>query len=493
MNYQATSPRGRSRREEIVLARQCEKLKWLTFDRLAAERVRYNLPPFHFNDVAIDTAAQDVITQLLPQMENLSIQQQVETLAPMINDSIARIAGGVVNGGSLTDTNKEAYNRMMGGSNNPATLTMPYNAGADDGDPYAALLLHQVREADAREAQLKIEDAERRKKQMNFLKEQVELKKKLEKEAKEKQLRFDLIQREKAHEWEREESAKLQQAEFARRAEYKRIMEYQQLMQDKLEREKQQIQQQDQMFLQNIADAAAASDKREQELSVRWKEQAKKTKEANDLRLGLRAEEARREVAEDKERIRVLLALQKAEDERRIANLESIKRHQETLTNLGQKAAEERTANDARIEAQIQSAIRKDEEKNQKRDQEKAEALSNFLEEPKKWKQQEDERKRFALNKAKREELDEVSRFKQKIIDDEAEDARKAQAKRNDALQMNVYLREQMRTRELRDRAAKVAMSPAELSMNAGVLQQFSPAQKPIRNAGRNVIQTRIF
>ena len=209
--------------------------------------------------------------------------------------------------------------------------------------------------------------------------------------------------------------------------------------------------------------------------------------------MGLRAEEARREVAEDKERIRVLLALQKAEDERRIANLESIKRHQETLTNLGQKAAEERTANDARIEAQIQSAIRKDEEKNQKRDQEKAEALSNFLEEQKKWKQQEDERKRFALNKAKREELDEVSRFKQKIIDDEAEDARKAQAKRNDALQMNVYLREQMRTRELRDRAAKVAMSPAELSMNAGVLQQFSPAQKPIRNAGRNVIQTRIF
>ena len=41
---------------------------------------------------------------------------------------------------------------MMGGSgsNNTAKLTLQYNAGADDGDPYAAVLLHQVREADAR-------------------------------------------------------------------------------------------------------------------------------------------------------------------------------------------------------------------------------------------------------------------------------------------------------------------------------------------------------
>jgi len=39
----------------------------------------------------------------------------------------------------------------------------------------------------------------------------------------------------------------------------------------------------------------------------------------------------------------------------------------------------------------------------------------------------------------------------------------------------------------------KVAMSPAELAMNAGVLNTFSPAQKPdrsqmLRRTGNNVI-----
>ena len=85
-----------------------------------------------------------------------------------------------------------------------------------------------------------------------------------------------------------------------------------------------------------------------------------------------------------------------------------------------------------------------------------------------------------------------MNRFKQKIIDAEADDLRKDEIKRQQARDMNVYLRGQMAERSERDRAAKVMMSPAELSMNAGVLQQFSPVKKPqynsMQRAGQNII-----
>ena len=147
-------------------------------------------------------------------------------LVPYINQAIAEIAGGVVNGGSLTDTDQQAYDRMMGDKESAARSAMPYNSGAKDGDPYAALLLHQVKEADKREIKLAAEKAERRKKQSAFLNEQIVLKKRLEEEAKVKQLRLDLIEKEKQNEWTRLENAKNQEKEMARRAEYQRIMEF---------------------------------------------------------------------------------------------------------------------------------------------------------------------------------------------------------------------------------------------------------------------------
>ena len=480
-----------SKRDLILRARKREKIKWLVFDCIAKQRMQFQLPPFNMNDPAIDTASQQVINEVLPQLQNIPMQAQVEALIPLVNTAIAQIAGGVVNGGDLADTDEQAYNRMMGGNQN-AVMSMPYNAGADDGDPYAALILHQAREADIREAKLKIEDKKRRQQQNAFLLEQIELKKKLEQEAKVKQKKFDLIQKEKHHEWTRLENAKKNDKEVARRDEYKRILEYQQIRQQKVVAERDARKRQDQMFLNNIAQAQIASDARDLEIQVRWKEEARKTKEENDLRLGIKAQQAIREVQEDKERIRSLMEIQKIEDERRLANLESMKRHQEVLTQLGNKAAEQRAAFDASIEASIQQAILIDEEKQQKRDREKLDAKNRFLEEQRNWQLQEDTRKQNIKAQAKIAELNEVNRFKQKIIDAEADDLRKDEIKRQQARDMNVYLRKQMAERSERDRAAKVMMSPAELSMNAGVLQQFSPVKKPqynsMQRAGQNII-----
>ena len=485
-----------SRREEIVRLRRQEKLKYLCLNEIVRERAQYNLPPFHMSDPAILSAATTVVQQVAPQLtsQGYTTAQQVQHLVPLINSAIAGIAGGVVNGGGLTDNNEQAYQRMMGGKPE-AILQMPYNSNAGEGDPYAALLIHQVRVADDRERKLAGVEAERRAKQSAFLQQQIDLKAKLVKEAREKQIRLELIEQEKHHEWTRQENEKVYQKEVARREEYQRIMEYQQQRQTKVEQEKAQVQIQDQMFLTNIANAQVAADAREQEEASRWRIEAQKTKEQNDLQLEARAKMAKREVEQDKERIRVLIQIQKDNDARRLADLESTKKHQDVLTALGEKAAEKQAANDARIEEQINAAIRRDEIKRDKKEADKASAKAQFLEDQRIWRNQELGRKQSIEMTRKQNEMDEVNRMRLQYMEGEKQDAKKAELKKRQAQDMNVYLRQQMNLRVERDKAARVMMSPHELAMNAGVLSQFSPARKPEKGtsqtftrAGNNVI-----
>jgi len=482
-----------SRRDEIIRARKLEKLKWLCLDSIADIRKQNGLQPFHMQDPAIDSAATSVIAQAYDQIINSSLPQQVNMLVPYINQAIAEIAGDVVNGGSLTDTDQQAYDRMMGDKESAARSAMPYNSGAKDGDPYAALLLHQVKEADKREIKLAAEKAERRKKQSAFLNEQIVLKKRLEEEAKVKQLRLDLIEKEKQNEWTRLENAKNQEKEMARRAEYQRIMEFSVQRNKQLENERDAVRLQDQQFLQQIADAQIAADHREKEIDIKWKEEARLTKESNDERLGIRVQAAQREMEEDKERIRLLMEVQKKDDERRKADLESMKRHQDVLTGLGEKAAQDREAFEARIEEQIQAAILIDQEKVRKKEQAKQDAKTKFLQEQALWRDSEKQRKLESIQLAKREEYEEVARFKQKVIDDYELDLKKAEEKRRQAQEVNAQLRQQMIARQERDRAAKVHMSPAELAMNAGVLSQFSPVRRPEKSTMQRTGQSIIF
>ena len=483
-----------ARRQEILSMRRQEKLKWMALNEIARERAEYNLPPLNMNDPAIEIVARNAIAQVEPDWtaQGLTTETQFKQITPFINSAIAGISGGVVNGGNLLDNNEQAYNRMMG-NNEQARREMPYNAGAGDGDPYAALLMHKVLEADTRDAKQAKALAERRQEQTKFLQQQIEMKKRLEKEAKEKQVRIELIEQEKHHEWTRQENAKNYQKELARREEYQRIMTYQKERANKIEVEKQQIREQDQRYLQNIADSQIAADARKKQEAIRWKEEAKKTKMSNDQRLGIRAAQARKEMEEDKERIRLLIQLQKDSDERRLADLEKLNQHQEFLTTLGEKAAEEQAANDARIEAQIAAAIERDEIKREKLDAKKALDKATFLNDQRVWRQQELARKEALERIRKTNEIDEVNQMRMRYLEAEQQDQEKAEAKKLLAQEMNQYLRQQMETRVERDKAMKVAMSPAELAMNAGVLNTFSPAQKPdrsqmLRRTGNNVI-----
>lgn len=483
-----------NKRQELLAARRQEKLKWMILNEIMRQREASNLLPINMNDPAVDNAARITISQNEPQMtaQGYSIQAQFQELTPVVNLAIAEIAGGVVNGGALTDTKEQAYQRMMG---QQIKQPMPYNAGANEGDPYAALMLHQAQAAEVREAQLAEAETKRRKEQNEFLKQQIELKVRLQKEAKEKQIRLELLEQEKHNEWTRQENIKNNQKEVARRREYQRIMEFQKEHAKKVEEEKVRIMAQDQMFLQNIAAAQEAADAKEIQEQIKWKAEARKTKLENDKQLGRRAEMARLEVEKDKERIRMMIQIQKENDARRKADLEATKRHQEHLTNLGEKAAEAQAAADARIEAQIHAAIERDEIKRNKKEKEKAAAKQNFLLEQRLWKEQEDERRKEETYRKKQAELEEVNRIRLQAMNAEKLDAKLAAEKKIKAQEMNYYLKQQMAERVERDRVNKVAMSPAELAMNATILSQFSPARRPVKDtsnmfarAGNNVI-----
>lgn len=259
----------------------------MALNEIARERAECNLPPLNMNDPAIEIAARNAIAQVEPDWtkQGLTTESQFKQITPFINSAIAGIAGGVVNGGNLLDNNEQAYNRMMG-NNEQARREMPYNARAGDGDPYAALLMHKVLEADARDAKQAKALAERKQEQTRFLQQQIEMKKRLEKEAKEKQVRIELIEQEKHHEWTRQENAKNYQKELARREEYQRIMIYQKERANKIEAEKLQIREQDQRYLQNIADSQIAEDARKKTRSDSMERRSKKDQNVKRQKTG---------------------------------------------------------------------------------------------------------------------------------------------------------------------------------------------------------------
>ena len=137
--------------------------------------------------------------------------------------------------------------------------------------------------------------------------------------------------------------------------------------------------------------------------------------------------------------------------------------------------------------------IERDEIKREKLDAKKALDKATFLNDQRVWRQQELARKEALERIRKTNEIDEVNQMRMRYLEAEQQDQEKAEAKKLLAQEMNQYLRQQMETRVERDKAMKVAMSPAELAMNAGVLNTFSPAQKPdrsqmLRRTGNNVI-----
>ena len=484
-----------NRRQNVLVARRQEKKKWMALDIIQQRRGQDGLAPHNLRDPAVDRAVTQVVAEIEPQLAGgaLAIDEQVQRMVPHVQRAIEQLVGPAGGAAVVDEDPAAAFARLMGGvAEETQAMAMPYNATAGEGDPYAALIQYQARQADEREAKLKVEQQKRKAEQAAFLQEQIALRKKIAADERAKQIQMELQEQENRNKWQRQEALKMQLAEQKRRAEYAQILEYQEQRQKKNAAEKARVMAQDKQYLRQIEQAQLAAEERDRQRQIQWKEEAKKTKEANDARLGLRAAAARREIEEDKARNRIFEERQAATEAQRIADLESIKRRQEDLTNLGVKAANEQYEREQEIERQIQKAIRQDEEKVRLRDEEKARAKAAFLEEQRRWKASEDARKAEASARQKAEEMQEVLMFKQQLLQAEAMDATKAQDRRAAAAAVHSTLKQQMVERQQRNRKARVEMSAQEFAMNAQVLGSFSPAKPSARStmgrAGRSII-----
>jgi hypothetical protein len=471
-----------ARRENILRARKQEKLKWQVLNKLGA----------NVRDPQVGAAAAQVIAELEPQLAggNLSIDEQVQRLVPYVSQALAGLPGEA--GGAQGRDAAANFANLMGDVA-PEPVPMPYHAVAGEADPYAALIHHQVRIAEQHQQKVLAEAQQTKTKQAAFLRDQVDFRKRAQAEERAAQLKFDLQQQEVQHAWERAEAIKMQEKEQRRRADYQEILAFQQETRAKVEAEKARAKQRDQDYLETVRRATLASKERDRQDAMRWMEEAKKTKIANDARLGVRREQALREKEEDKARIRVFEARQKAADEARQAGLDALKRNQEVLTNLGRAAVAEQEKRDALVEEQIQAAVRLGEEKARRVDEEKARKKATFKQEQLQWRQQERQRKEEQIMLRRQEELREVEDMRIQFALNQSEDARKIEERRRASASISQDLRRQIYEKQVRSRKAKVEMSPAELSMNAQVLSQFSPARPSARSAISRAGQSIIF
>ena len=133
-----------ARRENILRARKQEKLKWQVLDVLGADT----------RDPQVGAAAARVIAELEPQLAggNLSINEQVQRLAPHVAQALSRLPGAEVMANGPRDSGT-APATDPAGSRGGAVPYMPYHAVAGEADPYAALIHHQVRVAEQQEQQ----------------------------------------------------------------------------------------------------------------------------------------------------------------------------------------------------------------------------------------------------------------------------------------------------------------------------------------------------
>ena len=163
------------------------------------------------------------------------------------------------------------------------------------------------------------------------------------------------------------------------------------------------------------------------------------------------------------------------------------------LTNLGRAAAEEQQRRDAIVEQQIQNAIRLQEEKAKRLEEEKERKKAIFKYEQQQWRQQERQRKEQEMMIRRQQELKDVEDMRIQFARAQAEDVKKAEERRRAAASISQDLRRQIDEKKIRNRKAMVEMSPAEMSMNAQVLSQFSPARPSARSAMSRVGQSIIF
>eukprot|EP00946_MAST-07B_sp_MAST-7B-sp1_P004659 g4659.t1 len=433
----------------------------------------------------VDSTASRVIADLEPQLAggNLSIDEQVRRLTPHVAQALQQLPNRGATNPDAESAVKPAPNQVL----------MPYHAVAKDADPYAALIRHKVRIAEEREKEMLAKAQKTKNEQAAFLREQVEARKRVQAEERAAQLRFDLEQQERHNAWNRAEAMKMQEKEQKRRAEYQDIIAFQKTVQAKVKAENEAALQKDREYLETVRLATEAAKERELEQTRRWREEARKTKIANDARLGRRREMALREKEEDKARIRIYEARQQAAEERRQAELDALKRNQEVLTNLGRAAAEEQQRRDAIVEQQIQDAIRLQEEKAKRLEEEKERKKAIFKYEQQQWRQQEIQRKEREMMIRRQQELKDVEDMRIQFARAQAEDVKKAEERRRAAASISQDLRRQIDEKKIRNRKAMVEMSPAEMSMNAQVLSQFSPARPSARSAMSRVGQSIIF
>ena len=393
----------------------------------------------------------------------------------------------------------ESRNRNTAGFNGSnRTITqdptpMPYHAKAGEADPYAALIHHQVRIAEEREKEIQSKAQKRKLEQARILREQVDYRARVQQEQRAAEMKFDLEQQERHHQWERAEAAKAQKQEALKRAEYQQILAFQEEQRKKLEAEKARAKMKDQEYLQQVARQTELTKQKDLENALKWKEEARLVKMANDQHRTLKAEARRRELEEDKERIRIFEKRQREADARRKADLESMKRNQEILTNLGRAAAEEQAKRDAIVESQIQEAIRRDEERARRLEEEKNLKKAQFELEQRNWRMGELQRKQQQAALLKQQELAEVEQMRIQFAQAQADDARKREEKRLAAAAINQDLRRQIELKREQNLKSYVQMSPAELAMNAQVLNQYSPARPSARSAMSRAGQSIIF
>ncbi len=460
MNYGQQSSRS-SRREEIMRARKYEKVMWQIIDVL---KQNYDISA---NDKSVQNTITAIIEKTAPQMQGLPIQEQVSRLSQYCEGDLQN--QGLI---SLKQTYQNNTNNATQQSSTDE-LILPYNAKAGDVDPYAAMLLYQSKLAKEKEDQWAELNGQRKLEQMKQLNDQVNENRNRRIKEREDELKWGIMQREQANIYDKK--LKEEQAQRTRKRNEERFV--QQQYKNEWDGIKQNAKQQelnaDLAYLQRVEDEIQQAKIRDQMLLEQRREEAEQTKIENQRQKAIKMAQLEREKNEDKERMRQWEAEEKAKEQRRLADLEAMKKHQSVLMSIGNEAIEKQKERDRITQANIERAIRLQEEKSRLAQEASDAARNKMIQDTNLWRQQE-KMNREAKKKAEWDaEQDRVRRMQEEY---QRQEELAREKERQNSIAKAQYKRDlmnQMQEQQEAKRRSYVEMSPHEAAVNQSVLQKF--------------------
>ena len=482
MNYGQQSSRS-SRREEIMRARKYEKLMWQIIDSL---RQNYDISA---NDKSVQNTITAIIEKTAPQMQGLPIQEQVSRLSQYCEGELQN--QGLI---SVKQTMQNIMNTTAQQSSSN-DLVLPYNAKAGDVDPYAALMLYQSKLAKEKEDQWSELDKQRKVEQMKQLNNQVEENRSRKIKEREDELKWGIMQREQAKLYDKK--LKEEQAQRIRKRNEERFVQsqYKNEWDGIKQNAKQQELNADLTYLKRVEDEIQQAKMRDRMLLEQRRKEAEQTKIENQRQKAIKMAQLEREKNEDKKRMEQWEAQERAKEQRRLADLEAMKKHQSVLMTLGNEAIEKQKERERITQANIERAIRLQEEKSRLAQEASEAARNKMIHDTNLWRQQE-KQNRDAQKKAEWDAEQERVRRMQDEFKRQEELAREKE--RQSSLAKAQYKRDlmkQMQEQQEAKRRSYVEMSPHEAAVNQDILQKFrrddaayTSRSSAIRSAGKSSI-----